>query len=224
MEKNPTENIFEYNLENDENDPQSNLLNEVQDSGDYSEKAEDKKSPFLLMLNVLFNPVEGWKKMRREKLKPEKFQSDCFYPLLALLAVSKFSALFYSPKISVSSMIVDGVVAFVSFFFGYFCILVLVKALLNKKASSVFETDFGKNFVILSLSTLSLFSIFTDLLPMLWPILIFLPLWTIYIICKGIRFFRLSENGSVRQTVIICSSIVGIPYLISWLLGMILPV
>ena len=185
--------------------------------------SSNKKSSFLLLYKILLHPVEGWKALRRSNKKPEQLQSECFYPLLALLAICKFADLFYSPRTSLSEILVEAVIAFVSFFFGYFCILLILKSILPYKIGLQFQENFGKSFVIISLSSLCMFGIFIELLPMLWPILIFLPLWTIYIICKGIKFFKLPERGILRFTVILCLTIIGVPLLIDNLLDMVLP-
>ena len=182
-----------------------------------------KVSPFALLLNVMFNPVEGWKKLRRNKVSVEALQSGCFYPLLALLAVSTFAEFFYSVNLSLSQLVSQAVVSFVAFFFGYFCVLILLQSLFSKEINKKFEEGYGKQYTIIALSTLALFSVFTNLLPMLWPVLIFLPIWTIYIMFKGIRFFMLPVNKEMKFYLIIVSATIGFPILIDWALNEVLP-
>lgn len=191
--------------------------------GNADDNSKDcKTSSFPLMLKTLINPIEGWKSVRRCHLSPEKAQQGCFYPLLAIFAVSKFIVMTYNSTIKLSQAIVDAVSAFASFFFGYFCIIMFLKALLPKESGKIFDTDFGKVFIILSLSTLCLFYALAEIFPMLWAILIFLPLWTIYIICRGSRFLRFPESNKIVCTAIVCISIIVIPMAISWLSGIIL--
>ena len=144
---------------------------------------------FRLMLKVMLSPIEGWKSVRRAKITSEMAQRGCFYPLLAVLALSKFVVMAYYPSLSLANAMIDAVSSFVSFFFGYFCILIISKIVMPK--AEYFQTnDFGKVLIVISLSTLSLFGTLTVLLPMLWSFMIFIPLWTIYIISRGAKFLK----------------------------------
>lgn len=185
---------------------------------------EGKDCPIVLMLKVMFNPVEGWKNVRRSKVTPEEFQRECFYPLLAVFAASKFLNLVYSVTAKLQEVIVEALVDFVSFFLGYFCILILLRLLLKGSGKKAFDSDFGKVFLLLALSTLCLFFTITNVLPMLWDLLIFLPLWTIYIECRGVRFFKFEHQRQMSATVWICLLTLGVPVALSWLFGAILPV
>lgn len=180
-------------------------------------------SVFGLLLKTMFNPVEGWKAVRRANISPETFQKECFYPLLAVYAVSKFAILAYSVKANLSEVLVDAVTSFVSFFFGYFCIVILLQHLMPKESAKTFDTDFGKDLVLLSLSSLCLFFIFTELLPMLWAVLIFLPLWTVYMICRSTKFIKIPEDRQLLTVALMNLIIIGVPILLEWGLGEILP-
>ena len=210
----------EYN--NEEESEEYNYEEELEETEGLNEEPASN-SAFLLLINILINPIEGWKKLRREAKTPESIQSECFYPLLAVLAICKFAVLFYYPRTSLSEVLVEAVSAFVSYFFGYYCILLILKQITQRKIGEQLLDNFGKNFILISLSSLCLFNIFTELLPMLWPILIFLPIWTIYIIFKGIKFFKLPENGIIKYTFIIGLTIIAIPLLLDMILDWIIP-
>lgn len=242
MENKDSDNIYVYSedetLENEEttnNDDLSNLdksgpnysqVNESPDEYVLEDDEDDQQpsvSPLLLMFKVLINPIEGWKSVRRSRLTPERAQQGCFYPLLALLAATKFLLLAYHSTLKLQTALIDAVNSFVSFFFGYFCIIIFLKIALPGNSGKNFETNFGKVFVIISLSTLCLFYALADALPMLWAILIFLPMWTIYIICRGTKFFKFPENRAIFSTFILSLTIVGFPLLISWIMELMLP-
>ena len=180
-------------------------------------------SAFGLLLNIMFNPVEGWKKLRRSKMSVESLQSGCFYPVLAIMAVSRFAEYFYSVNISLSHLLTQAVVEFVAFFLGYFCVQMVLLWILPTNVAERFEERFGKEYTLIALSTLALFSIFTNILPMLWPILIFLPIWTLYIMFKGIRFFLFPEKQEMKFFVLSGTAVIGVPLLIEWALNSILP-
>ena len=49
---------------------------------------------------------------------------------------------------------------------------------------------------------------------MLEPILVFLPLWTVYIICRGVRFLKFPKEREHLATGILCLLTVGMPWLL----------
>ena len=101
--------------------------------------------------------------------------------------------------------------------------MLIMKALMHNELEKYRNEDFSKIFVCISLSTLCLFFTLLDIFPMLWAVLIFLPIWTIYAICRGVRFFKFPENKKAAFTVILSGLIVGVPCLIDWFLQAILP-
>lgn len=236
-ENKDSDNIYIYTEEDDDNDSpldqsgpnyaqtQEETLAKKYNSISINESEVVKSgvSIFGLLLKTMFNPIEGWKSVRRSKITPEMAQKECFYPLLAIYAISKFAILAYSARADLSEVVVDAVTSFVSFFFGYFCIVILLKHIMPNGVAQVFDTNFGKNLVIFSLSSLCLFFIFTELLPMLWAVLIFLPLWTVYMICRATRFLKIPHDRRLITTALINLIIIGMPILLEWGLGEILP-
>ncbi|MCH5235722.1 MAG: hypothetical protein J1E16_10545 [Muribaculaceae bacterium] len=226
MSKEDNDNL--YVLE--EEDPDHSPLNfaayeddEREEEVNQEEISSSKKSPFAHLIQIMFNPVQGWKTLRRSKISVESLQSSCFYPLLALLAISNFADFFYSVNVNLSQVITLAVVSFVSFFFGYFCIQMVLNWFLPKEVANIFENKFGKEYILISLSTLALFTLITNLLPMLWPILIFLPIWTLYLMFKAVRFFKFQIKEEMKFFVLSGSATIGIPLLIDWGLNAILP-
>lgn len=195
---------------------------ERMDEDDEAVSAGPRSSAFGALFRIMLNPVEGWKRLRRDNISSDTIQSGCFYPLLAVLAVSKFANFFYSVNVSFQQVVTEAIFAFVAYFFSYFCIRMVVAWLLPKEVSKGFEDKFGKEYVLISLSSLVLFSILTDLLPMIWPILIFLPVWTIYIMFKGVRFFKMPVKYEMKFLVVMVTATIGMPLLIDWLLNSIL--
>lgn len=210
-------------FDNDSLDQSGPNYSQADPDGQPDDNKKPKPDAFALLVKILFNPVEGWKSVRRSGLSPETAQQSCLYPLLAIYACSKFADLFYTQTASVSSVLVNAVIAFVSFFAGYFCIMIILKAVLPAQSVEGKQYDFLKVFVLLMLSSLCIFFTAIELLPMLWAILIFLPLWTIYAICRGARFFRFPDRRQISCTAALTLAIVGIPPVLDWLLGEMLP-
>lgn len=228
-----------YVLKEDEKEKDESALNYAsyvyQEEDDTTEKVdisddmegEDTrikgKNVFGVLFRIMFNPVEGWKALRRSHINVEKIQSACFYPLLAVLAVCNFVEFFYSVNVSLTSVVTQAVVDFVSFFFAYLSIPIMLTWFFTKENIEKIEESYGKKFILISLSTLVLFSIMIKLLPILWPILIFLPIWTIYIMFKGVRFFRFSKNEEMKFYILSVVGVIGTPILIDWILNTVMP-
>lgn len=212
--------VFSVNSDNkgDEKSPYYVLPDE-----DAANQATSAKSAFLSMTGILLTPVEGWKKLKRSRFSPEKFASNCFYPLIALASVGVFAKMFYGETGALSGLLVEAIVIFISLFLGYFSVLLAGRFFLPSDCRICLEKPFGKVFVMASMSTLALFMTFYEILPMLQPVLCFLPLWTIYSISRGIRFLRIPANRQATCTVIVSFMVIGLPVLIGWLFTEFLP-
>ena len=175
------------------------------------------------MLRVMFGPIEGWKRLKRAKLSPEEVASHCFYPLVGLAALSEFAALWTHVNVSLTNVVVSAVTTFISFFFGYFLVLLLGGVFLPKRARELVNLPFGKEFIMISMATLALFLIIYNVVPLMSPVLVFLPLWTIYIMFRGVRLLRVAKDCESRTTVTLCTLVIGSPALCCWLLTKLLP-
>lgn len=182
-----------------------------------NEGSPKQRSPFMLLLDILFTGTAGWKRLRRSRLTSEQTAAGCFYPILALVAVCRFADWFYLPEFDLAATIVSAASIFASFFFSYFAAQVICRWFFPAEAKGKTETGYFKLLVQYALSSLALFWIPAELLPVLEPITVFLPIWTVFIITKGVRFLRLPENYKNRCMVAIIVSIVLTPYLFIWL-------
>lgn len=188
------------------------------------EENQDKQkqgNAFTYLLAILFTGTAGWKQLRRSRLTPEQTAAGCFYPILALAAVCKFADFFYLPEFNISATLIQAAAIFTSFFFSYFAVQVLCKLFFPIEAKSKTETSYFKLLVQYALSSLALFWIPAELLPVVEPLAVFLPIWTVFIITKGVRFLRLPENHNNRCMVTIIVTTIMMPYIFMWLANMI---
>ncbi|MDE5870288.1 MAG: YIP1 family protein [Muribaculaceae bacterium] len=195
---------------------------EEEDETDEEEDDDEIKnggSLYTLLFKIMSTPVEGWKEFKRRKYSVEEVSSRCFYPLVALAALSEFAAMIYT-TVTLSVSLLNAISAFIAFFFGYFTIILLCGLLLPKAARNVFKTDLGKGFVMINLSTLALFFTALNLFPMIDAVLVFLPIWTIYLIYKGVKILRIPNDIESRTKIVLTFLIIGIPLLWEWLVGL----
>lgn len=174
-------------------------------------------SPQLLLFQILMTGTAGWKDLRRSRLTPEQTASRCFYPLIALASVCRFADWVYLPEFNLSSTLISAASVFTAFFFSYFAVHVVCKWLFPYEAKSRTDTNYFKLMVQYSLSSLALFWIPAEIMPILEPLTVLLPIWTAFIITKGIRFLRLPERYHNRCMVTMIITTIIMPYFFMWL-------
>ncbi len=186
-------------------------------TGENAPESPRRNNPLALLLAILMTGSAGWKRLRRARLTPEQTAAGCFYPILALTAICRFADWFYLPEFDISSTLVTAASIFASFFFSYFAVQVVCRILFPSEARKKTESPYFRLIVQYSLSSLALFWIPAEVFPIIEPITVFLPIWTIFIITKGVRFLRLPENNSNRCMVTIIITTIAMPYLFMWL-------
>lgn len=211
------------NQEGAEGEEEDEEGDETEDSGDDQEKLKGKVG-FSLLFKILATPVEGWKEMKRRRLSTDSIASSVFYPLVACASASEFIRLIYGSVTPLSDMVKEAVITFMALFFGYFTVLLLGGYLLPKGVRGYMKETTGKNLTMMAFSSLALFIIIYNAFPMIDPVLVFLPLWTIYIVCKGVKILRVPKDTEIRTKGTLCCLIIGAPLLWDWLLSELLNV
>lgn len=220
-----------HNFDEGDEDHDDEEEDEEEDNEEYGDRGKNggengggKSYPTIrLLFEMMINPIEGWKKIRRTKSTPEETARGCFYPILAIAAASCFMECIYNSTTTLSMAMIEAVKIFVSLFFGNFLALTFVKMLMPKDQKKIADTVFGKKYMMYLLSTLGLFWTLFELLPMIGPVLSFTPLWTIYLAMRGARFFRFPEEKSSMLTAVMCGIVVAAPYVVFWVFDMLLP-
>ncbi|MDE6057668.1 MAG: hypothetical protein K2F93_06605, partial [Muribaculaceae bacterium] len=135
----------------------------------------------------------------------------------ALASACRFAEWFYVPELNLSATLIGAASVFASFFFSYFAVQVFCRWLFPAPTKGKTETSFFKLMVQYALSSLALFWIPAEILPILEPFTVFLPIWTAFIITKGIRFLLIPEQHHNRCMVTIVVTIIVMPYFFMWL-------
>lgn len=215
----PTPGSGEYSLAYNGEDEEEEMWR-----GESPESSSVKAHPLILLVKCMTGPVEAYKNLKRAKMPGERFASGCFYPLIALAAVSNFMQLIYnSSDATAVSCMIEGIITFITFFFGYFTTLLGCKALLSKRIASAMDSSYGKNFLMSGFCTLTLFYILFQCVPLLAPVWGLLPIWTIYILTKGAKFLSGKGEIEMRTIIVICSLTILSPLVWNWLAEELLP-
>lgn len=191
-----------------------------------SPQSEYKAITFVVLLyflKVFISPIAGWKSLKVARLKAEHFSSKLFYPIVALISAFEFFQLFYNAKLSVTTLLQDAVVTFVAFYAGYYSILFLSEFLFKKEIRASLMSDFGKIYIMINLMTLALFYLVFELIPMAGPILVFTPIYTLYLIIKGAKTLRLPDEYFSASILKLSALIIGMPIVIYYFFNLIMP-
>lgn len=206
-----------YKIKEDDQDKPLYIIEDDTDETREERERSVKPAPINVLFKIMFTPVEGWKALKRGKYKTDDISGKCFYPLIALAAVCDVAAMFYEANFTFSDWAISGLTTFITFFFGYFTVLLAGSYILPLKTRGLLKLDIGKQFVMMAMSTLSIFYALTQLIPMLEPVLVFLPVWTIYLIFKGVKVLRIPQSVENSTTGYLCLLIIGAPLLWFWL-------
>lgn len=193
-------------------------------TGERPDRKRGNRSPWLMLAECIFSPVGGFKNLKRSKITSDKFAAQCLYPLTAMAAVANFAELFYDSDATVVSSLIDGIISFITFFFGYFTTLLCGKWLLSKDASAALTRDYGKNLIIACFCSLLLLYIIYSLFPILGPVVGLMPIWTIYMLNKGVKYMQSNCNTTTKTRVILSFLIIFAPLMWYWIFSDILPV
>ncbi len=181
-------------------------------------------NPWQILIKIVFSPVNGWRELKRSNISADKFAQGCYYQMLALMAISVFAMKFYVSNTPIQILLVEAVSQFISFFLGYFLIKLALKNFLPVDCSKGIETNFGNCFILVVMTTLSFVQLLLNSFPVVQPILVFLPLYTIYLIVKGIRFLRVPQKKEGMLIVVISVLAIASPPLLQWIINLMLPV
>lgn len=192
-------------------------------------EGEQKLRPLTMwtILPVIMTmPAAGWKKLTLQGPSPELATIRFFLPLCILSGASVFFSLFY-PGIGLSAeenpftiLLVNAVIQFCSFFIGYYMALVMAKVFLPKEDRWISSSSYGKLLIMTGVATLAIFHILFEAFPMLDFILVFLPLWTIFIQFRGLEHTEFRSDKRILAIAVICLVTITGPTLIEWLLAL----
>ncbi len=187
-----------------------------------SESGNGSPSPMMLVLKTIATPVEGWKALKRAHIPTDRLASQTFYPLLAVAAASCFANFIYDPDAELTGTLTEAVVEFIRYFLGYFAVIWACR-LLPEEINLRIGMPFGRNFVMTAMSSLVIWSVLIEWLPMAAPVLSFLPLYTVYMIFKGVKFLRIPENRLTLAASVISVVTLVAPYIIGIVFNLLLP-
>lgn len=186
------------------------------EGGDEEENRDDDgrkgiRNPWHLMFKLICSPVEGWKAIRRSRIPSNTFAWKCFYPSVVVTALSNFASFFYEEECTLGSVLTECIVIFMTFILSNFCVYICSPLLLPRYIREKLNTNFGKIFVMAMLNTLTMAMTLWNLFPPIMPLLVFVPVYTYYLISRGIKYLRVDGPVTNRITIMMSILIIGMP-------------
>ena len=173
---------------------------------------------YKLLFNIFANTRIGIKELRKYSISPREISLKFFVPMCILAGVSEFSCFLYSSYSSWLNTFIESIYICVSLFFGYFSAMHVACWLIGKGYRDIAESNFNKSLMLISMGSLAFFYGINNLFPILSPILTFFPLWTVYVIFKGINSFSLTKNDEIKISIIYSALVITFPLIWWWIL------
>ncbi len=193
-----------------------------------SDSDKPQKSPnrtaWADFLALFISPDSAWLRIFTSGRSADDTARRVFYPLVALSAALQFCSLIYNPGAPLSSVIQQAIVVFIAWFIGYFGVVTIVSnAIFGEESKELGSSVNGKKLIMLSMSSLTVFYIFGEVLPLLDPILTFAPIYSIFLVSRGVKVIGVPTSQRTRISVFYSVLIIGIPLLLRWLFESLLP-
>lgn len=195
-----------YNDENEDNDSHAN-----------------KPNPWLAFLHLLISPKLGWRQIKAAHYSSDEFARIVFYPLLALMAACRFIDKIYKADVSTSALLQKAIALFVAGFGGYYLVCLLGRAFMPTVARTKIDSSFGRIFVMAVMCVLTISIIVCEVLPWLGMMLMILPIYSAYILVKGLAPLRVPEHERTPASVLMVLLCFGVPAAIYYMLTFLMP-
>lgn len=173
------------------------------------------KTLWKLILRVMTMPTSGWDRIKQHGPTPEIASLRFLLPVSLLSGGSEFFSLLYEPgEKELASVLVAGVISFFSFFLGYYLAIIFAKIFLPKIARYFPSTRYGRLLTMTGVATLAIFHLLYKALPMFDFVIEFLPIWTIFLVFKGMQISGVPPEKSAFSMGVMCLVIIACPVLI----------
>lgn len=180
-------------------------------------------SPWKCFLKLFYSSGAAWHKIALTGLNSEVVARAVFYPLIALSSALAFVTMIYDSHATVAPVLQTAVITFISWFAGYFCVVLAAQNICGSTVKKVIDSACGKTFVMMCMATLVVFYILWELMPVLEPLLVFTPLYTIFLITKGVKITGIEDDKTLKASAWLSVLIIGIPIVIQHLFEAVLP-
>lgn len=177
-----------------------------------------------LIIEIIVRPAQAWKDLSEKDVDHAVFMKRMVYPMIAVLTLTAFlGVLFTRKEFDFELALKSGMLAFLTFFGGYFLSVYLLNEIYVKYFKLPKTKKLYAQFV--GYSSLLMYAIYIvlKLIPQFFFLSIFY-IYTVYIVWEGANYFmKVDENIRLKFTVVSTAVVLLIPLLIDTLLFLLMP-
>lgn len=183
----------------------------------HPDRQRTSKNPVWLFIKLMFGPVEGWRDLRRTKLSARAFEFGCFFPLILIAGLSSIADFMHNSATTTASVLVKSITTAVAFLLTYYGTAILCEIMLPQKVCKALRTSFGSIYIMAVISPLVLASIIGSWAPILEPAMFFMPIFSIYLIVKGVKFLRIPSDTHYKTIAWMSFATIGLTILFKYI-------
>lgn len=188
------------------------------------DKGVKRYTMWRLIPLIMTVPSQGWSLTRHNGPAPDIATLRFLLPVSLISGGAEFLSLLYPGAQPFTSILVAAVITFVSFFIGYYLALVFAKLFIPKEARGFPSTDYGKLLTMAGVGTLAIFHFLFKALPMFDFIIEFFPIWTIFLVFRGMKYADIPPEKWAFSMGVMCVVIICSPVVVEWVLAIIDPI
>ena len=197
---------------------------------EYTIQDEEEQDNYLTLpqiwralLKAMVMPSAGWKQLHNSQIKPENIVVGFLLPISLLAAASDLFSLLYEMELRFTDLLVGMVITFFTYFLGYY-IAVLIARIFMPKADKGFPmTGYGRLLIIDCVAALAVIHVIYQALQIFDFMIEFFPLWTVYMLYKGMNYAKIDSNKATFSLGVMCVAVISSPVLINWFFDLFTP-
>ena len=175
------------------------------------------------LIQIILSPSRGWDDVALSKLTLHEALVNGFYPLLGVASCTVFVQGFYDSVLTLSVLIENAVIMFVSYFISYFLASFLFAVFGGRLVNGVLDEERYNMFIVFNLSILVLIAMLRNCLPMSLSLVEFLPVFVLLAMWMGHRYLDVEEGKAWQFTLFCGLSVLTPPFLLEFLFKLLLP-
>lgn len=205
-------NFENYSIEDDEKE---------QSSDNASRKGGDAGyTMWSIVPRMMIMPTSGWEMAKRGGPAPEIATLRFMLPISLLSGGAEFLSLLYPTQFTATSLLAVAIITFFSYFLGYYLALVFAKIFLPGEVKGFPSSNYGRLVTMGGVSTLAIFHILYKAFPMFDFIIEFFPIWTVFLIFKGMQTADVVPEKRGFSIGVMCMVVICCPVIIEWVLSL----
>lgn len=175
------------------------------------------------LLQLVVSPGQGWRDIARTAGdNSRKLAFSGLFPWLVIVGLSSFVRLLYVHDEGVADALLAGIVNFGKFSVAYFMAPLIINSMILQATDAYISEDRLHILAACATGLLAAIALLENCLPVSMTMLHFLPFFVGIVIWKGTEYLGVPTKDVGAFMILALLSIIAPPYVIGWLIGLIL--